>query len=129
MTNSTGPMAGVRVIDLTAMVMGPYCTQIMADMGADVIKIEPPEGDNTRYISVGPVPGMSGVFVNVNRGKRSVVLALRSDAGTSALRELIKQADVFIHSMRFKAITKLGFSYADVAAINPAIIYTNCYGY
>jgi crotonobetainyl-CoA:carnitine CoA-transferase CaiB-like acyl-CoA transferase len=125
----TGPLAGLRVVDLTAMVMGPYCTQIMADMGADVIKIEPPDGDNTRYISVGPVPGMSGVFVNVNRGKRSVVLDLRSDQDKIALRELIKKADVFIHSMRSKAIVKLGFSYQDVAAINPAIIYTNCYGY
>ena len=125
----TGPLAGLRVVDLTAMVMGPYCTQIMADMGADVIKIEPPDGDNTRYISVGPAPGMSGVFVNVNRGKRSVVLDLRSDQDKLTLRELIKTADVFIHSMRSKAIVKLGFSYLDVAAINPAIIYTNCYGY
>ena len=125
----TGPLAGLRVVDLTAMVMGPYCTQIMADMGADVIKIEPPDGDNTRYISVGPAPGMSGVFVNVNRGKRSVVLDLRSDQDKIALRELIKKADVFIHSMRSKAIVKLGFSYQDVAAINPAVIYTNCYGY
>src|SRR5208337_3219983 len=125
----TGPLAGVRVVDLTAMVMGPYCTQIMADMGADVIKVEPPEGDGTRYISVGPVPGMSGIFVNVNRGKRSVVLDLRTDAGRTALRSLIQHADVFIHSMRAKAIAKLGFSYEDVAAANPAIIYTNCYGY
>src|SRR5215472_13652741 len=125
----TGPLAGVRVVDLTAMVMGPYSTQIMADMGADVIKIEPPEGDGTRYISVGPAPGMSGVFANVNRGKRSVVLDLRSDAGKTALRALIKGADVFIHSMRFRAIAKLGFSYEDVAAINPTIVYTNCYGY
>ena len=124
-----GPLAGVRVVDLTAMVMGPYCTQILADMGADVIKIEPPAGDNTRYISVGPAPGMSGVFVNVNRGKRSVVLDLRSGADIATLRGLIEHADVFIHSMRSKAIAKLGFSYADVAAINPAIIYTNCYGY
>ena len=124
-----GPLAGVRVVDLTAMVMGPYCTQIMADMGADVIKIEPPEGDNTRYISVGPSPGMSGVFVNVNRGKRSAVLDLRSDAGRTALRRLCERADVFIHSMRAKAIAKLGFGYADVAALNPAIVYTNCYGY
>src|SRR5580700_896173 len=96
----SGPLAGVRVVDLTAMVMGPYCTQIMADMGADVIKIEPPEGGGTRYISVGPVSGMSGIFVNVNRGKRSVVLDLRSDAGKAALRKLVGEADVFIHSMR-----------------------------
>ncbi|RAY16319.1 CoA transferase [Actinomadura craniellae] len=125
----TGPLSGVRVVDLTAMVMGPYCTQIMADMGADVVKIEPPAGDNTRYISVGPEPGMGGVFVNVNRGKRSAVLDLRSDEGQAALRELVEQSDVFIHSMRAKAISRLGFGYADVAAINPSIVYTNCYGY
>lgn len=124
-----GPLAAVRVIDLTAMVMGPYCTQIMADLGADVIKVEPPAGDSTRYISVGPVPGMAGVFVNVNRGKRSIVLNLTSDADKTALRKLIETADVFIHSMRSKAIAKLGFSYPDVAAINPRIVYTNCYGY
>jgi crotonobetainyl-CoA:carnitine CoA-transferase CaiB-like acyl-CoA transferase len=124
-----GPLAGVRVIDLTAMVMGPYCTQMLADMGADVIKIEPPEGDGVRYISVGPVRGMSGVFVNVNRGKRSVVLDLRQAADAQALRELIRHADLFIHSMRAKAIAKLGFGYAEVAALNPGIVYTNCYGY
>lgn len=125
----SGPLAGVRVVDLTAMVMGPYCTQIMADMGADVIKIEPPGGDDTRFVSRGPVEGMSGVFVNVNRGKRSVVLDLRSDEGKTALRRLIADGDVFIHSMRAKAIAKLGFGYDDVAAINPSIVYTNCYGY
>ena len=124
-----GPLSGVCVVDLTAMVMGPYCTQLMADMGADVIKIEPPGGDSTRFISVGPEPGMSGVFVNVNRGKRSVVLDLRSDEGKFTLRELIAYGDVFVHSMRSKAIARLGFSYEDVAAINPSIVYTNCYGY
>lgn len=125
----TGPLSGVRVVDLTAMVMGPYCTQIMADMGADVIKIEPPAGDNTRYISVGPEPGMGGVFVNVNRGKRSVVLDLRSDEMKDTLRKLIEHSDVFIHSMRARAIAKLGFAYEEVAAVNPSIVYTNCYGY
>jgi crotonobetainyl-CoA:carnitine CoA-transferase CaiB-like acyl-CoA transferase len=125
----TGPLSGVRVVDLTAMVMGPYCTQIMADMGADVIKVEPPAGDNTRYISVGPEPGMGGIFVNVNRGKRSVVLDLRSEDGKDMLRDLIVDADVFVHSMRAKAIAELGFGYEAVAAINPSIVYTNCYGY
>jgi crotonobetainyl-CoA:carnitine CoA-transferase CaiB-like acyl-CoA transferase len=127
--DSQGPLKGVRVVDLTAMVMGPYCTQIMADMGADVIKVEPPQGDDTRYVSVGPAPGMSAVFVNVNRGKRSVVLDLRSEEGRTALRALVADADVFIHSMRAKAIAKLGFGYDDVAALNPNIVYTNCYGY
>ena len=124
-----GPLSGVRVVDLTAMVMGAHCTQIMADMGADVIKIEPPAGDNTRHISVGPEPGMSGVFANVNRGKRSVVLDLRSTEGADALRRLIGRADVFIHSMRAKAVAELGFDYAAVSAVNPSIVYTNCYGY
>ena len=125
----SGPLAGVRVVDLTAVVMGPYCTQIMADMGADVVKVEPPEGDIVRYVAEGPAPGMNGVFMNVNRGKRSVVLDLTSDEGAAALRALIGTADVFIHSMRAKAIAKLGFDYDAVAAINPQIIYTNCYGY
>jgi crotonobetainyl-CoA:carnitine CoA-transferase CaiB-like acyl-CoA transferase len=122
-------LSGIRVVDLTAMVMGPYCTQIMADMGADVIKVEPPGGDAVRYISVAPTPGMAGVFTNINRGKRSVVLDLNDDEGRVALRALVKEADVFVHSMRFKAIAKLGFSYEDVAAINPRIVYANCYGY
>ncbi|BBY93816.1 CoA transferase [Mycobacterium gallinarum] len=125
----SGPLAGVRVVDLTAVVMGPYCTQIMADMGADVVKVEPPEGDIVRYVAEGPAPGMNGVFMNVNRGKRSVVLDLTSDEGVVALRALVESADVFIHSMRAKAIAKLGFDYTAVAAINPKIIYTNCYGY
>lgn len=124
-----GPLSGVRVIDLTSMVFGPYATQIMADMGADVIKVEPPSGDATRYISVGPTPDMAGVFVNVNRGKRSIVLDLQSADGKAALRGLLEQADVFIHSMRSKAIAKLGFDYEAVAALNPSIVYTNCYGY
>src|SRR5699024_2155352 len=111
------------------MVMGPYSTQIMADMGADVIKIEPPGGDPTRYVSTGVEPAMSGVFINVNRGKRSMVLDLRDPGDKAILESLITQADVFIHSMRAKAIKKLGFDYPRVAALNPSIIYTNCYGY
>jgi crotonobetainyl-CoA:carnitine CoA-transferase CaiB-like acyl-CoA transferase len=125
--SAKGPLAGVRVIDLTSMVFGPYATQIMADMGADVITVEPPvRGDDTRYISRGPVPGMSGVFVNINRGKRSLMLDIISDEGKTALPALIAEADVFIHSMRSKAIARLGFDYESVKAIKPDIIYTNC---
>ena len=126
---SKGPLGGVRVIDLTSVVFGPYATQIMADMGADVIKVEPPAGDNTRWITQGPAPGMGGIYVNVNRGKRSVMLDLASEQGKAALRALVATADVFIHSMRGRAIAKLGFSYEAVKAIRPDIIYTNCYGY
>lgn len=124
-----GPLTGIRVVDLTSMVFGPYCTQIMADMGADVIKIEPPGGDQTRYINAGPAPGLGGVFVNVNRGKRSIMLDLHDEKDKSALRKLIEGADVFIHSMRGKAIARIGFDYAAVSAIKPDIIYSNCYGY
>jgi crotonobetainyl-CoA:carnitine CoA-transferase CaiB-like acyl-CoA transferase len=124
-----GPLRGVRVIDLTSMVMGAYCTQIMADMGADVIKVESPTGDTTRHVSEGPHPLPNGIFTTLNRGKRSIVLDLRTDAGREALRALIETADVFVHSMRLKAIEKLGFGYTEVAAFNRSIVYANCYGY
>lgn len=125
----SGPLAGIRVIDLTSIVFGPYATQTMADMGAEVIKVEPPAGDNTRWITPGPVPGMGGIYVNVNRGKRGVMLDLREDEDKETLRKLIATADVFIHSMRGSAIRKLGFGYESVRAIRPDIVYTNCYGY
>ena len=128
-SSASGPLKGLRIIDLTSMVFGPYATQIMADMGADVIKVEPPGGDATRYINAGPAPGLGGVFVNCNRGKRSVEIDLREESGKASLRKLIDGADVFIHSMRGKAIARLGFDYEAVRAINPAIVYTNCYGY
>jgi len=124
-----GPLKGVKVIDLTAMVMGPYATQIMADMGADVVKVEPPGGDGTRYISVGPSPDMGGIFANVNRGKSGMVLDLTQDEDRAVLLEMIAGADVFIHSMRAKAIARLGLDYASLVKVNPRIVYTNCYGY
>lgn len=124
-----GPLAGIRVIDCTSMVFGPYCTQILADLGADVIKVEPPAGDATRYINHGPAPDLGGVFTNVNRGKRSIVLDLASADGKAKLARLIEGSQCFIHSMRGKAIAKLGFDYAAVRAIQPDIVYTNCYGY
>lgn len=127
--SSAGPLAGVRVVDLTSVVFGPYATQIMADMGAEVFKVEPPAGDNTRWITTGPVPGMGGIYVNVNRGKHGLMLDLRQEADKETLRRLIATADVFIHSMRGSAIAKLGFDYAAVKAIRPDVVYVNCYGY
>ncbi len=127
--NRSGPLKGVKVVDLTAMVFGPYATQIMADLGADVVKVEPPGGDATRFINDGPSPDLGGVFTNVNRGKRSVELDLTKSAHCDALRKMIADADVFIHAFRHKAIAKLGFDYEAVRAIKPDIVYTNCYGY
>ena len=128
-SDKPGPLAGIRIVDLTSVVFGPYATQIMADMGADVIKIEGPEGDNTRWISAGPEAGMGGIHVNVNRGKRSLMLNLRDEGDKEVLRRLVATADVFIHSMRGKAIARLGFDYEAVKAIRPDIVYVNCYGY
>jgi len=125
----SGPLRGVKVVDLTAIVFGPYATQIMADLGAEVIKVETPEGDPIRHANAGPAPDVGGVFANVNRGKRSIALNLKDDSDLAVLKALIAQADVFIHSMRHQAIVRLGLDYEAVRAIRPDIVYTNCYGY
>ncbi len=124
-----GPLAGVRVLDLTSVLMGPYATQIFADLGADVIKVEGPTGDTTRALPPGREEGQGGMFLNVNRGKRSIVLDLKQPAARDTLLTLAKDADVFIHSMRAKAIERLGLDYAAVEAANPRIIYANLYGF
>jgi len=124
-----GPLAGVRVLDLTSVLMGPYATQIFADLGADVIKVESPEGDTTRYLPPGPAPDRGGMFMNLNRGKRSLVLDLKQPAARETLLRMAKDADVFIHSMRAQAIGRLGLDYAALRAANPRIIYANLYGF
>ncbi len=124
-----GPLTGVRVIDLTSVVFGPYATQTLADMGADVIKVEAPDGDIMRAAYPARNPGMSGVYLNANRNKRGIVLDLRQPAAQQALNRLIATADVFIHSMRPAAIAKLGFDYATVAAIRPDIVYASAWGF
>lgn len=124
-----GPLRGVKVIDLTSVLMGPYATQIFADLGADVIKVEAPSGDTTRYLPPGPANNLGAMFMNVNRGKRSIVLDLKQPAARDVLLRLASTADVFIHSMRGQAMERLGLSYAPVREANPAIIYANLYGF
>ena len=124
-----GPLQGIRIIDLTAVVMGPYATQTLGDMGADVIKIESPQGDTTREI--GPIrnPGIGPVFINANRSKRSIVIDLKAPTGKDVLKRLIETGDVFIYNMRPQAMERLGLTYEAVAAINPKIIYLGVFGY
>lgn len=124
-----GPLAGVRILDLTSVLMGPYATQIFADLGAEVIKVESPAGDTTRFIPPGPDAGRGAMFLNVNRGKRSIVLDLKQDAARRALLRLVEDADVFIHSMRASAIARLGLDYPVLREANPRIVYANLYGY
>lgn len=124
-----GPLAGVRVLDLTSVLMGPYATQIFADLGADVIKVESPHGDTTRFIPPGNHPRQGGMFLNVNRGKRSIVLDLKQEKGREVLLRLAESCDVFVHSMRAQAIERLGLGYDQLSRVNPTIVYTNMYGF
>jgi crotonobetainyl-CoA:carnitine CoA-transferase CaiB-like acyl-CoA transferase len=125
-----GALDGVRVLDLTQFVLGPYATQILGDLGADVIKIEEPAGDRQRRMgSLRPGSGMSSTFVALNRNKRSVVLDLKTEAGGEALRRLIATADIFIHNMRAESMARLGFAYEAVAAIKPDIVYLEATGF
>ena len=126
---NTGPLAGIRVIDLTSVVMGPSCTQILGDLGADIIKVEHPDGDNTRWIGPARHEGMGALFMNNNRNKRSVVLDLKTDEGRERLLELVKTADVFVYNIRPQAVARLGLDYAAVAATNPGIIYAAAVAY
>jgi crotonobetainyl-CoA:carnitine CoA-transferase CaiB-like acyl-CoA transferase len=125
-----GPLHGVRVIDLTQYVLGPYATQTLGDLGADVIKIEEPTGDRQRNQGKAPKSTTMGpLFVALNRNKRSVAIDLKSEPGKRALQKLVRTGDIFIHNMRPEAIKRLGFGYADVAALKPDIIYVEAVGY
>jgi len=125
----SGPLTGVRVLDLTTVVMGPYATQILADFGADVIKVEPPGGDVMRYAWPFRNPGMGHIFLNANRNKRSIVLDLKQAAAHDACLALAKKADVLVYNIRPQAMARLRLSYDDVRAANPRIIYVGCFGY
>lgn len=125
----TKPLGGIKIIDLTNMLMAPYTTQILGDMGANVIKVEAPGGDPIRNIGPFRNPGMGPIFLNTNRSKRSIVLNLKTEEGLAALKELLRDADALIYNRRPKVMERLGLSYEVVSEINPRIVYAGLFGY
>jgi len=126
---NTGALAGVRIVDMTAVVMGPYATQILGDFGADVIKVEPLQGDGFRYAGPARHPGMGSMFLHANRNKRSIALDLKSDEGRDAVLRLCATADVLTYNVRPQAMQRLGLGYDDVRAHNPGLIYAGMFGF
>jgi crotonobetainyl-CoA:carnitine CoA-transferase CaiB-like acyl-CoA transferase len=125
----SGPLAGVRIVDLTSVILGPYATQILGDLGADVVKVEPHEGDNIRHAAPMRSAGMGHVFLHLNRNKRSIVLNLKMPAGREALLRLAASADVLVYNVRPQAMARLRLTYDDVRAVNARIIYAGAYGF
>ncbi|RYY59030.1 MAG: CoA transferase, partial [Comamonadaceae bacterium] len=125
----SGPLQGVRVIDMTSVAMGPYATQIMGDMGADVVKIESRDGDVFRHVAPARHPQMGAPFLNFNRNKRSVVLDLKTPEAAAQLRELVGHADVFVSNVRPESMRRLGLDDATLRALNPRLIYCGAYGF
>jgi crotonobetainyl-CoA:carnitine CoA-transferase CaiB-like acyl-CoA transferase len=126
---SFGPLDGITVIEVASVVLGPLAAQYLGDMGADVIKIEPPEGDLTRSLGPQRNPGFSAVFINCNRNKRSVVLDLREERDRQVLHALVAKADVFVHSIRTAAAVRMGIDYPTLEALNPRLVYCHCKGF
>lgn len=124
-----GPLAGVRVLDLSSVIFGPYASQVLADYGAEVIKIEPPAGDSTRHTGPSLEKGMAAMFLGSNRSKKSVVLDLKQPNAQQALYALLERADVFMHSMRPQKLAKLGLDKDTLRARFPRLIYVGLHGF
>jgi crotonobetainyl-CoA:carnitine CoA-transferase CaiB-like acyl-CoA transferase len=122
------PLAGLRVVDLTQAMAAPFCTMNLADMGADVIKVEPPAGEDMRRGSVGR-HGHSGTFVTINRSKRGITVDLKQPAGVEIVHRLVRTADVFVQNYRPGAAARLGVDYDTLAALNPRLIYCSISGF
>jgi crotonobetainyl-CoA:carnitine CoA-transferase CaiB-like acyl-CoA transferase len=123
-----GPLTGIRVVELTSVVLGPWACQILADMGADVIKVEPPAGDSNRQLGMARHKGMAALYLTCNRNKRSIALDVKQPAGREAVLDLVRTADVFIHNNRPQVMTKLGLDY-DVLKAATRCQYCGSYGY
>ena len=126
---ASGPLQGVRIVDLTSVVLGPYATRILADMGADVIKVETTQGDQTRHYRPMRNEGMAGYYLNLNRNKRSIALDLKTEAGRSVVLRLAKDADILLENYRPGAMRRLGLGYEDLRAVNPRLVYTSISGF
>ncbi|HET9949394.1 MAG TPA: CoA transferase, partial [Longimicrobiales bacterium] len=125
----SAPLADIRVCDLTQNLAGPYCSQILADLGATVIKIEPPGGDMARAWGPPFWGSRSALYLSANRGKRSIVLDLKSEAGLAVLKRIARDCDVFMQSSRPGVAERLGVDYASIKAIRPDVIYASVSAY
>jgi crotonobetainyl-CoA:carnitine CoA-transferase CaiB-like acyl-CoA transferase len=124
-----GPLDGVRILELTSVVLGPWACQILGDMGAEVIKVEPPRGDSNRGLGAARNPGMAALYLTCNRNKRSLVLDLKQPSAIDAVLRLAANCDVVVHNNRPQVMTKLGLDYEAVRRVKPDIIYCGSYGY
>ena len=128
--DTNGPLAGMRIVDLTTILLGPVATQMLGDLGADVIKVESPGGDAVRGAGPPPVEdGMGAIFLTNNRNKRGIVLDLKDPRGLEAMMRLLESADAFVHNMRPQAVDRLGLDYPAVSERNPAIVYCGAWGF
>lgn len=128
-SNQKGVLSGYRILDLTTVVLGPYCTQLLGDLGAEVIKVESPEGDIMRHNGPNRSDGMGPIYLTINRNKRALTLDLKTDGAKEVLRRLIGECDALVHNIRAAGMKRLGFDYETVREINPDIIYCHAVGY
>jgi len=128
-SNTNLPLNGIRILDITSVMMGPYAARILGDMGADVIKIEPPSGDTVRDVGPSRSKGMGPFYMHANRNKRSLAIDLKQSASKEVMDRLVRSADVLLYNVRPQAMERLGLGYERLRELNPSLIYTGAYGF